>query len=279
MQVSITVNGEPVSPRHRAAPAARALHPRHPGPDRHPLGLRHVQLRRLRRADGRQADQVLHHAGRDVRGPRDPDRRVARGRWPPGSRCRWASTSATRCSADSARPGMVMTARALLDENPDPSELEIRTAISGAICRCTGYKNIVSAVEWAARATKPRRDRRCEHGHRREPARARAPSGRSASVVSSARRTRGSSAARAPIWMTSGCRGWCTARSCAAPTRTRRSSRSTPRRRSHTPTSPRSSPRRTSRRSGWRGCRRSPMTPRPCSPATRSASRVRRSRS
>ena len=47
-------------------------------------------------------------------------------------------------------PGMVMTARALLDENPDPSELEIRTAISGAICRCTGYKNIVSAVEWAA---------------------------------------------------------------------------------------------------------------------------------
>ena len=47
-------------------------------------------------------------------------------------------------------PGMLMTARALLDENPDPSEAEIRTAISGAICRCTGYKNIVSAVRWAA---------------------------------------------------------------------------------------------------------------------------------
>jgi aerobic carbon-monoxide dehydrogenase small subunit len=47
-------------------------------------------------------------------------------------------------------PGMLMTARALLDENPDPSEREIRTAISGAICRCTGYKNIVSAVRWAA---------------------------------------------------------------------------------------------------------------------------------
>jgi carbon-monoxide dehydrogenase small subunit len=47
-------------------------------------------------------------------------------------------------------PGMLMTARALLDENPDPSELEIRTAISGAICRCTGYKNIVAAVRWAA---------------------------------------------------------------------------------------------------------------------------------
>ena len=47
-------------------------------------------------------------------------------------------------------PGMMMTIRALLDENPDPTEQEIRTAISGAICRCTGYKNIVAAVQWAA---------------------------------------------------------------------------------------------------------------------------------
>ena len=47
-------------------------------------------------------------------------------------------------------PGMLMTARALLDENPDPTEAEIRTAISGAICRCTGYKNIVAAIRWAA---------------------------------------------------------------------------------------------------------------------------------
>ena len=47
-------------------------------------------------------------------------------------------------------PGMLMTTRALLDENPDPTDLEIRTAISGAICRCTGYKNIVAAVRWAA---------------------------------------------------------------------------------------------------------------------------------
>jgi aerobic carbon-monoxide dehydrogenase small subunit len=47
-------------------------------------------------------------------------------------------------------PGMLMTTRALLDENPNPSDEEIRTAISGAICRCTGYKNIVAAVRWAA---------------------------------------------------------------------------------------------------------------------------------
>jgi carbon-monoxide dehydrogenase small subunit len=47
-------------------------------------------------------------------------------------------------------PGMMMTARALLDENPNPSDEEIRTAISGGLCRCTGYKNIVGAVRWAA---------------------------------------------------------------------------------------------------------------------------------
>jgi carbon-monoxide dehydrogenase small subunit len=47
-------------------------------------------------------------------------------------------------------PGMIMTSRALLDANPNPTEQEIRTAISGGICRCTGYKNIVAAVRWAA---------------------------------------------------------------------------------------------------------------------------------
>ncbi len=47
-------------------------------------------------------------------------------------------------------PGMMMTARWLLDHNPDPSEGEIRQAISGQICRCTGYENIVKAIRWAA---------------------------------------------------------------------------------------------------------------------------------
>jgi carbon-monoxide dehydrogenase small subunit len=47
-------------------------------------------------------------------------------------------------------PGMLMTSRALLDANPDPTDLEIRTAISGQLCRCTGYQNIVAAVQWAA---------------------------------------------------------------------------------------------------------------------------------
>jgi carbon-monoxide dehydrogenase small subunit len=47
-------------------------------------------------------------------------------------------------------PGMIMTARALLDANPNPSDDEIREAISGQICRCTGYTNIVKAIRWAA---------------------------------------------------------------------------------------------------------------------------------
>jgi aerobic carbon-monoxide dehydrogenase small subunit len=47
-------------------------------------------------------------------------------------------------------PGMMMTARWLLDHNPDPSETEIREAICGQICRCTGYENIVRAVRAAA---------------------------------------------------------------------------------------------------------------------------------
>ena len=47
-------------------------------------------------------------------------------------------------------PGMMLTATALLAENPDPSEEEIRWAISGQICRCTGYQNIVKAVQHAA---------------------------------------------------------------------------------------------------------------------------------
>jgi len=47
-------------------------------------------------------------------------------------------------------PGMMMTTRWLLDRNSNPSETEIREAISGQLCRCTGYANIVKAVQWAA---------------------------------------------------------------------------------------------------------------------------------
>ena len=47
-------------------------------------------------------------------------------------------------------PGMLMRAKVLLEENPDPTEEEIRFGIAGNLCRCTGYQNIVKAIQHAA---------------------------------------------------------------------------------------------------------------------------------
>jgi carbon-monoxide dehydrogenase small subunit len=47
-------------------------------------------------------------------------------------------------------PGFIMATKALLDENPEPTEKEIREYLNGNICRCTGYVNIVKAVQTAA---------------------------------------------------------------------------------------------------------------------------------
>jgi carbon-monoxide dehydrogenase small subunit len=51
-------------------------------------------------------------------------------------------------------PGMIMSAKALLDENPSPTEEEIRKAIAGNICRCTGYTKIVQAIGEAAKVVR-----------------------------------------------------------------------------------------------------------------------------
>ncbi len=51
-------------------------------------------------------------------------------------------------------PAMLLVSAALLEENPDPTEQEIRWALSGNICRCTGYQNIVKSVQWAAKKMK-----------------------------------------------------------------------------------------------------------------------------
>jgi len=50
-------------------------------------------------------------------------------------------------------PGILLTAKALLDENPQPTRQEIRQALSGNLCRCTGYTKILQAVELAAKET------------------------------------------------------------------------------------------------------------------------------
>ena len=47
-------------------------------------------------------------------------------------------------------PGMIMAAKALLEKNPNPTEEEIRWGISGNLCRCTGYVNIIEAINYAA---------------------------------------------------------------------------------------------------------------------------------
>jgi carbon-monoxide dehydrogenase small subunit len=52
-------------------------------------------------------------------------------------------------------PGMIMTATALLERTPRPSEAEIREAISGNLCRCTGYQYIIRSIEWAAKQGAP----------------------------------------------------------------------------------------------------------------------------
>jgi len=60
----------------------------------------------------------------------------------------WSTTGGSQCGF--CTPGFLMTSKALLDENPRPSETEIREALSGNVCRCTGYVKIVEAVKMAA---------------------------------------------------------------------------------------------------------------------------------
>lgn len=61
----------------------------------------------------------------------------------------FADTYAAQCGW--CTPGMIMSAKALLDRNPSPTEEEIRVALSGVLCRCTGYSSIIEAVLGAAR--------------------------------------------------------------------------------------------------------------------------------
>jgi carbon-monoxide dehydrogenase small subunit len=61
----------------------------------------------------------------------------------------FADLGATQCGY--CIPGILLTAKALLDKNPSPTREEIREALSGNLCRCTGYSKILDAVERAAR--------------------------------------------------------------------------------------------------------------------------------
>ena len=77
---------------------------------------------------------------------RDHDHRRHRLPPPTSIRCSRSSSSTRRCNAASARPGFIVSAKALLDENPNPTEDEVRYWLAGNLCRCTGYDKIVRAV-------------------------------------------------------------------------------------------------------------------------------------
>ena len=53
-------------------------------------------------------------------------------------------------------PGVIMSAKALLDENPEPTEQDIRDALAGNLCRCTGYSKMIEAIQAVARADSAR---------------------------------------------------------------------------------------------------------------------------
>jgi carbon-monoxide dehydrogenase small subunit len=61
-------------------------------------------------------------------------------------------TGAVQCGF--CTPGMILSAQSLLDENPDPTDEEIKVALAGNLCRCTGYQDIIKAVKNAARQIK-----------------------------------------------------------------------------------------------------------------------------
>lgn len=64
----------------------------------------------------------------------------------------FVAAGATQCGF--CTPGILVNARALLDRNPDPSDEQIREALVGNLCRCTGYIRIIDAIKMAAKARK-----------------------------------------------------------------------------------------------------------------------------
>jgi len=94
---------------------------------------------------------AAEHRGRDVRTVEGLTRD---GRLDPLQET-FADMGAAQCGY--CTPGILMTARALLDREPHPTRERIREALSGNLCRCTGYHQIVEAVEAAAGGREPRR--------------------------------------------------------------------------------------------------------------------------
>ena len=82
----------------------------------------------------------------------DPDHRRPRRKTASSIRSRRPSGTSTRLQCGFCTPGMILTARQLLSDHPNPTEQEIRHGLDGNLCRCTGYQHIVNAVKAAAKA-------------------------------------------------------------------------------------------------------------------------------
>jgi carbon-monoxide dehydrogenase small subunit len=78
----------------------------------------------------------------------------------------FADSGAIQCGY--CTPGFVIASKALLDRNPHPTEAEIREALSGNLCRCTGYGQIVSAIQIAAERMSESANQRISEGRKRD---------------------------------------------------------------------------------------------------------------
>ena len=162
--------------------------------------------------------------GTDDRHRRGPAaRRARRAR----ATCSARSSRPARCSAGSARPVLSWPCTSCSNATPSPTDLEVREAISGNLCRCTGYGRILDAVEVAAATRRGRRTMSVDVGTRRR--------GRDRRARDPARRRSPRCAASSRSPAISGPTACCGARRCARRTRRRASCRSTSRPRSRSP--------------------------------------------
>ena len=202
--ITVTVNGEERRAGGRAAAPARPLPARGARADRHARRLRHLHRAAPARCSSTARPSVVHDVRRPGRRRGRHDRRGAGAATASCTPCSRRSTSSTALQCGFCTPGMMMAAIDLLERNPNPSDEEIRLALEGNLCRCTGYQNIVAAVA-----------RRPAHGEGLtwRPSSARPPA--ASASPSCARRTPSSSPARAATSTTSACPACCTRPSCA----------------------------------------------------------------
>ena len=147
----MTVNGDGAGARRRAAHAARAVPARGVRAHRHQRRLRHVVVRRVHGARRRRVGEVVHDArGAGRRRRVTTIEGLADGDELHPVQQAFHENHGLQCGY--CTPGMVMAAVSLLDENPNPTEREVRLGLEGNLCRCTGYHNIVKSVLARGRA-------------------------------------------------------------------------------------------------------------------------------